>query len=38
MALRLLSRRDIAKLEDRDILGLDPGELRFEAQKPLWRA
>ena len=37
---RTLSRRDIARLEDRDIrdLGLDPGQLRFEAQKPFWRA
>ena len=37
---RVLSRRDIAALEDRDIrdLGLSPGQLRFEAQKPFWRA
>ena len=37
---RTRSRRDIAKLDDRDIrdLGLDPGQLRFEAQKPFWRA
>jgi uncharacterized protein YjiS (DUF1127 family) len=37
---RFLSRRDIAALEDRDIvdLGVNPGQLRFEAQKPFWRA
>ena len=37
---RVRSRREIAKLEDRDIrdLGLSPGQLRFEARKPFWRA
>ncbi|MFI5001522.1 MAG: DUF1127 domain-containing protein [Reyranellales bacterium] len=36
---RALSRREIAKLEDRDIrdLGLSPGQMHFEARKPFWR-
>ena len=34
------SRRDIARLDERTIrdLGLTPGQLKFEAAKPFWRA
>ena len=37
---RARSRREIAKLDDRAIrdLGLSTGQLRFEAEKPFWRA
>jgi uncharacterized protein YjiS (DUF1127 family) len=38
--LRALSRREIAKLDDRAIgdLGLCPSQMRFEAEKRFWRA
>jgi uncharacterized protein YjiS (DUF1127 family) len=38
--LRVRSRRDIAKLDDRAIgdLGLCRSQMRFEARKPFWRA
>jgi uncharacterized protein YjiS (DUF1127 family) len=37
---RARSRRDIALLDERTIrdLGLAPGQLKFEAAKPFWRA
>ena len=37
---RARSRRDIALLDERTIrdLGLTPGQLKFEATKPFWRA
>jgi len=37
---RARSRSDIALLDDRTIrdLGLTPGQLKFEAVKPFWRA
>jgi uncharacterized protein YjiS (DUF1127 family) len=37
---RARTRRDIALLDERTIcdLGLTPGQLRFEASKPFWRA
>ena len=37
---RALSRREIGKIEDRYLgdLGVSRGQLRFEAQKPFWRA
>ena len=38
--LRARTRRDIARLDERTIrdLGLSPGQMMFEAQKPFWRA
>jgi uncharacterized protein YjiS (DUF1127 family) len=38
--LRMRSRREIARLDERTIadLGLSASQLRFEAQKPFWRA
>ena len=38
--LRARSRRDIAKLDGNTIgdLGLCPSPMRFEADKPFWRA
>ena len=37
---RARSRRDIGLLDDRTVrdLGLTPGQLKFEAAKPFWRA
>ena len=37
---RWRTRRDIALLDERTIrdLGLSPGQMRFEAEKPFWRA
>ena len=37
---RARSRREIAKLDDRTMrdLGLAPSQMKFEAQKPFWRA
>ena len=37
---RARSRRDIARLDERTIrdLGLTPGQMKFEAAKPFWRA
>ena len=37
---RARSRRDIALLDERTIrdLGLTPGQMKFEASKPFWRA
>jgi uncharacterized protein YjiS (DUF1127 family) len=37
---RARSRRDIAPLDERTIrdLGLTPGQMKFEAAKPFWRA
>jgi len=37
---RARSRREIATLDERTIrdLGLSTGQLRFEAEKPFWRA
>jgi uncharacterized protein YjiS (DUF1127 family) len=37
---RIRSRRQIAKLDDCTIrdLGISPGQMQFEAQKPFWRA
>jgi uncharacterized protein YjiS (DUF1127 family) len=37
---RARSRRDIAKLDGHTIgdLGLCPSQMRFEADKPFWRA
>jgi uncharacterized protein YjiS (DUF1127 family) len=37
---RARSRREIAKLDERAIgdLGLSAGQMRFEADKPFWRA
>jgi uncharacterized protein YjiS (DUF1127 family) len=38
--LRFRSRREIGSLDRRSIedLGSTPGQMRFEAQKPFWRA
>ena len=38
--LRARSRRDIAMLDERTIadLGLSSSQVKFEAQKPFWRA
>jgi len=37
---RSRTRRDIARLDWRTIhdLGLSPGQMAFEAEKPFWRA
>jgi uncharacterized protein YjiS (DUF1127 family) len=37
---RARSRRDIGLLDERTIrdLGLTPGQMKFEAAKPFWRA
>jgi uncharacterized protein YjiS (DUF1127 family) len=37
--LRIRTRRQILQLDARTIrdLGLSPGQLRFEAEKPFWR-
>ena len=37
---RARSRREIARLDERTIhdLGLSAGQMRFEAEKPFWRA
>lgn len=37
--LRVRTRRDTLKLDERTIrdLGLTPGQMRFEAEKPFWR-